>query len=357
MNNEKLFQPTWASPPGETILDILAKRRLSEGDFANLMGLPLQSARSLLEGDTPISMSIARQLQKILGASMEFWMSRDFQYRSDIKKLVQENGGWISELPIKDMINFGWINPGPTRQDRLAACLRFFDVPNVFTWRQKYSILEKRVAFRESRTFDSHPGSVAAWLRQGEIQAEEIQCKSWNADWFRQSLLEMRSLTCWKDPGRFVPELQKRCAESGVAVTIVRAPAGCRASGATKFINPQKALLHLSFRYLTDDQFWFTFFHEAGHLILHGSTQLFLEGIETESESKEMEANEFAENILVPPKMKKKLLDLPLNTREVIRFSVEVGVSPGVVVGQLQHFNVIGRNHLNRLKRRFRWKS
>src|SRR5262245_53695423 len=133
-----------------------------------------------------------------------------------------------------------------------------------------YVGLQQIAAFRTSPSFDSQPSAVAAWLRQGEIETEAFDCNHWDPIRFRESLADIRSLTRQKEPRRFIPALQRCCAESGVAVAIVRAPKGCRASGATRFLTRHKALLMLSFRYLTDDQFWFTFFHEAGHLLLHG---------------------------------------------------------------------------------------
>ena len=51
------------------------------------------------------------------------------------------------------------------------------------------------------------------------------------------------------------------------------------------------------------------------------------------------------------------MLDLGLNGREVIRLARLAGVSPGIVVGQLQHISKIERNQLNSLKERFRWDS
>jgi Zn-dependent peptidase ImmA (M78 family) len=111
----------------------------------------------------------------------------------------------------------------------------------------------------------------------------------------------------------------------------------------------------LSFRFLSDDQFWFSFFHEAGHLLLHGDGGFFLEGDDTPSTTQEQEANDFAEGALVPPEFQEALLRLPLNGREVIRFAHRLGVSPGIVVGQLQHHGKFTYRQLNNLKRRFKW--
>jgi len=210
--------------------------------------------------------------------------------------------------------------------------------------------------FRTSPSFDSRPASVAAWLREGEIEAATMACGRWDARQFEASLSAVRSVTREKDPNRFVPRLKETCAASGVAVVVVRSPNGCRASGAARFLSTEKALIQLSFRYLSDDQFWFTFFHEAGHLLLHGNRKLFVDGLDGEGEHAEKEANEFAERVLIPPEVQAALLRLQENdARGVIRFAQRIGVSPGIVVGQLQHHGKVRRDRLNGLKRRFQW--
>ncbi len=256
------------------------------------------------------------------------------------------------------MIKFGWVKPVPRPSDEMSACLRFFDVPNIAAWHQVYANLREMVAFRTSPSFDSRLAAVAAWLRQGEIEGEAVESGPWDRKRFEECLSRIRPLTRQKDPNRFIPELRKLCAACGVVVVIVRAPNGCRASGATRFLSQDKALLLLSFRHLSDDQFWFSFFHEAAHLLLHGERGFFLEGlegIEVQTDRLESEANEFAGRILVPSEFQAAMLNLPAHSREVIRFARRLGVSPGILVGQLQHFEKIKRNQLNGLKRRFRW--
>ena len=254
------FHPDWASAPGETISDILRERSLSETKFAQQMGHTPEDAKDLLQGRATITLAVARRLERVLGASVEFWMSRDYQYRQDIARLHAANQEWLTELPIGDMIKFGWLGPVPHPTDEVAACLRFFGVPSIGAWRETYAGLHQMAAFRTSPSLDSRLASVAAWLRRGEIEAGKIECGTWNPRRFQESLPHIRSLTREKNPDRFIPELQKCCAESGVAVAIVRCPSGCRASGATRFLSRDKALLLLSFRYLTDDHFWFTSF-------------------------------------------------------------------------------------------------
>jgi plasmid maintenance system antidote protein VapI/Zn-dependent peptidase ImmA (M78 family) len=349
------FRPDWLSAPGETILDILNERHLSVSQFASLMRQTADEVENLLEGRVTITLAVARQLSKVLGGSVEFWISRDFQYRDQAARLHVNDEGWLSELPLGDMIKYGWLNPVPRPTDEISACLSFFGVADISAWRTRYRQLLDIVAFRTSASFDSIPGAVAAWLRRAEMEGEKIECRPWNADGFKDSLYGVRSLTRMKSPQEFIPELQKRCAENGVAVVVERAPTGCRVSGATWFVSEEKALLLLSFRYLSDDHFWFSFFHEAGHLLLHGKKALFLEGDELMTTTQEDEANEFAADILVPSELRASMLKLPLDGRKVIRFAHRIGVSSGIVVGQLQHYGRITHKQLNNLKRRFVW--
>jgi HTH-type transcriptional regulator/antitoxin HigA len=351
------FQPNWASAPGDTILDILTERDMSVKEFANRVDEPLQSIEDLLEGRSTITLGVARKLEGVLGATVEFWISRDFQYRQSVERLNQTNREWLKELPVGDMIKFGWIKPKPRPADEVSACLRYFDVPSVSVWREVYGGLQQMAAFRTSTSLDSRPGSVATWLRQGEIEAESMDCTPWNPERFREVLPQIRALTREKDPERFIPELRKCCADAGVAVVILRGPTGCRASGATRFLRPDKALLLLSFRYLSDDQFWFTFFHEAGHLLLHGENALFVEGLDGSMTAQEAEANDFAAQTLIPVEVTPELLSLGRNSQEIVRFARKIGIAPGIVVGQLQHLGKVKRNYFNGLKRRFEWQN
>jgi HTH-type transcriptional regulator/antitoxin HigA len=350
------FRPDWASPPGDTIADILRERQLSELEFASEIGRTIEEAKNLLQGRASITIAIARELEGVLGASVEVWMSRDFQYQQDIARLQKAEQKWLSELPLRDMVKFGWIQQ-PRASDEVAACLRFFNVPTVTAWKEIYADLKPMVAFRTSAAFASRPVAVAAWLRQGQIEAEAIDCKPWNAGRFQQSLLDIRALTREKDPRRFLPQLKMLCADSGVSLVNLRAPTGCRASGSTRFLSSDRAVLQLSFRHLSDDHFWFTFFHEAGHLLLHGEKGFFLEGDETPSTAEEEEANNFAARTLVPPAFQPALLDLRPDALTIIRFAVRAGISPGIVVGQLQHLGHIRHNQLNRLKRYYMWEE
>lgn len=352
------FQPNWSSAPGETIADLLEEQKVSVSQFARAIGRTVEQAQDLLNGCLPVTSTLAKMLEAVIGGSKNFWARRESDYRVDLARLEQEAerksaADWLDELPRNEMANFRWIDSSARNQTN--ELLRFFDVPDVASWREKYRKIREMAAFRTSSSFESDSAAVAVWLRRGEIEATRISCKAWDPQEFTNVLPRVRALTRQREPRIFLPDLREMCAQCGVATVILRAPKGCRASGATRFLTPNKALLLLSFRYLSDDHFWFTFFHEAGHLLLHGGDALFLEGVQPVSEQQEEEANQFAAEKLIPQSFIAEMERLPVNGIEIIRFARKVGIAPGIVVGQLQHRGRLTHRQLNNLKKRFSW--
>jgi plasmid maintenance system antidote protein VapI len=351
------FLPQWTSPPGRTITDLMSVRKLSRDDLARLLGEPLQFVQNLLEGRETITLGLARRLQDTIGGSAAFWMTRDKQYREDVSRLREAGMPWLRELPLVDMERFGWIPADTPNGFEVESVLRYFAVPSVQVWRARYAQVLQEAAFRTSPTFDSMPGAVAAWLRQGERIAESMLSGPWDPDALQSTLAELPALTRVRDPERFIPKLQAAAGRCGVAVVVLRAPSGCRASGAVQWLSDEKVLILLSGRHLTDDHLWFTFFHECGHLLLHRGSRFVLDAEDEPETAMEEEANQFAADILIPRSYRYALTRVRLETFDIVRLATRIGISPGIVVAQLQRMGRLPQNHLNRLKRRFAWEG
>lgn len=356
------FQPDWFSRPGDTLTTLMTKKGLSPRALAERLNYNVEEVHGLLSGILSIDYKIARDLAENVGGSQGFWQRRQSQFEINLDRLAralppEEARAWARLLPIKEMKEAGWVRDPRNPLEVARSLLSFFDVDGLDDWRDRYTAFKNAFAFRTSSSFESKIGALATWLRAGEIQAAMIHCRPWSPSAFRELLPNIRVLTKARNPEYFVPRLRQMCAEIGVAVTFVRAPAGCRASGAARFLSPTKAMIVLSFRYLSDDHFWFTFFHEAAHLLLHGSNSTFVDGEVSEHSTKEEEANTFAAGVLVPSDRLEELMILSPRMEPVIRFALSIGVSPGIVVGQMQHRRVVGPHQLNRLKRRYDWQQ
>jgi Zn-dependent peptidase ImmA (M78 family) len=320
---------------------------------------------SLLRGQSPLTDCVAARLEAVLGASASFWLRREEHYRKQLEQLTQgvdpENDdykSWLKSLPIKDMQGLGWVKSTKDKFEKLRSLLDFFDVPNLDAWYRTYVDVRAAAAFRTTDAYFEDAPATTAWLRQGELQAERIQCGNWSPERFKAQLSKIRSLTQIATPSEFLPKLQELCAEAGVALVTVKAPKGCRASGATFFASPNKAVLLLSFRYLSDDQFWFSFFHEAAHLILHWDAGLLiLETSESPKSPREDEANRFAAEQLIPRELQHRLPEAAKTLRGIVKLARDAGVSYGIVVGQMQFRGLVRRDRYNRLKTRYKWEQ
>lgn len=353
---ESGFAPMWASRPGVTIRERLEDLSVDTSEFANRLGESTEVVARLLDGRHVITVDLARRLASTLGASSEYWINRDCQYREDLVRVATDD--WLQELPIANMTEYGWLEDrGEDWASRVHECLSFFDVEDVATWRSTYEPLLADVRMRTSPKHASSDVAVAAWLRQAVRQAHDIPVGAWDADKLRAALPELRKLTRRKDPAHFLPRLQALLADVGVALVVVRALPGCPASGAARKLPGNAALIVVSMRFLVDDQFWFTVFHEIGHLLLDHADRPILDdpGDDQVDSSQEREANEFAAEVLLPAALRADIPAGTLGHRQIVELARRAGVSPGVVVGQLQHDNRIPQKHLNWVKRRYRW--
>jgi HTH-type transcriptional regulator / antitoxin HigA len=350
------LEPRWSSPPGDTITSVLRDRGMTPTDLTYLLGLSRQEIRDLLDGTLSITISLARILADTLGGSAEFWIARDAQYLDDRARVAADR--WSGSFPIKQMADFGWIEPPTDWHERIHICMDFFSVGDVASFDEQYADIVDRSWYRTSRTYSLDKAAAAAWFRACELAADRIETLSaFNPTLFGQTLSEIRALTRNKRPESFLPRLVELCASSGVAVVLERAPDGFPASGAAR-IYQGRPLIQLSARYLSDDHLWFTFFHEAAHVLLHSLDSPFVDIDDTaeieNADGLELEANEYAMRILVGDY---KFHSGSYSYDEVLQIALQLGISPGIVVGQLQHAGRVPRNYLNKLKRRYVWRG
>lgn len=353
------FSPDWFSKPGDTLTALMARKGISISALANSLGGDIHLARSIVAGVDSIDEESAIAISALVGGSVGFWQKRQQDYDRSLSRALEliprdDATAWLRELPIKHMAAHGWIEKSAEFQTRLQNCMMYFGVngPDEWYWRYTNS---RKYNFRTSSAFTSSEGALAAWLRQGELEAATIATSDWSADKLQDMLPVIRRLSWTRSPGVFVPKLRSLLAEAGVALVFARAPNGCRASGAARFISKRKALVQLSFRYRADDHVWFTLLHELAHLVLHGHEQGFVDGDEVSEDQLESEANEYAQAAAVPAEFRDELYELRPRSAAVISFAKKVGVAPGIVVGQMQHLGILSRDQLNPLKRRYDW--
>ena len=124
---------------------------------------------------------------------------------------------------------------------------------------------------------------------------------------------------------------------------------GCRISGAAWWATPTRAVIALSDRYKKDDYFWFTFFHEAAHLLLHSKKETF---VDDGKDGRHRGRSEPLGRGL--PDSPRPCAELPARTTRTWRLRKEIGIAPGIVVGRMQHDEIWDYSQGHRLKRSVR---
>lgn len=355
-NRDAAYRPDYAVPPGETVQETLDARGMTQAELAERTGRPRKVINEIVKGKAAITPETALRLEHVLGVPARLWNNLESNYREVLARHAEAQSlldarEWLGQFPWRMMARWGWIRKCSDDASQAAELLNFFGVASPALWEALWR--SPLAAFRQSAKLPSNTAAVAAWLRKGEIEAQSIECMPFNARRFRTALGTVRGLTT-AAPAHFVPEVQGICSAAGVAVAFVRELPKCRVSGATRWLTPEKALIQLSLRFKTDDHLWFTFFHEAAHLLRHGKRETFVED-GAGGGAAEAEADAFAADLLIPPHAYKALTARPPTRATIVAQAEDVGICPGIIVGRLQHDRVIPFNRFNDLKQFFAW--
>ncbi len=348
------FFPDWASPPGDTLADLLEERSMTQTELAERLGTSLKHVNRVVKGAASISGEFALGLEKVFGTTAAFWMTREAQFQSDRARQNQRTEfarylDWAHQFPIGELRKRGLLPRESKGAELVEQLLAFLGVAHPSQWR------DPQVAYRKSQKFDSDSFALSTWLREGELEAAGVKCSPYEEDRFVSILQEIRPLTAWS-PEDWWPELQQRCAAVGVAVVVVDAYSGAKANGATRWLSPNKALIQLSLRYRWEDIFWFSFFHEAGHVVLHRKKDIFVElapkdrPSDPQEQQLEEEADRFAARLLIPPPYDRRLRSL--QPGDVRSFAKSLNIAPAIVVGRMHHDGLLPYNQGNSHRRR-----
>ncbi|MFO8069563.1 MAG: ImmA/IrrE family metallo-endopeptidase [Alkalibacterium sp.] len=346
------------SPPGDTIQEHIEFIGMSQAELAERMGRPKEKLNDIIKGREPISTATAFQLEKVLGIPAGFWMNREKTYRKELYELQQQEElekkkDWLGAFPVNDMRKYGWLPDTKEKHVLVDSLLKFFCVASAHEWERVYIDEEVSVAFRVSLAHTQNPHAISAWLRNGEIQSKEIEIAVFDKKKFKDALSDIKELA-FSMPEDYTLQLQNICAKCGVAVVFTQNLPKAPISGATRWFH-NKPIIQLSGRYRTNDHFWFTFFHEAAHIILHGKKDIFLENVEgTEIDRvKEEEANEFAAKILLKENELQEIIDAaPLTEEMIYDFAKKFRTPAGVIIGRLQHLKLIPFSIGNRFRQK-----
>ncbi|MCY2989705.1 MAG: HigA family addiction module antitoxin [Planctomycetota bacterium] len=339
------YAPDYAVPPGRTLQETIDALGLDQRELAQRTGLSAKHVNQVVKGVASITPDTAIRLERVTGVPAHMWNNLEANYREQLARLaekprIEQDLYWLETIPTKELVSRGKLAPHSDPAALFEQVLRFFGVANLAAWKEGWE--SPQFAFRKSRAF------------AGQTGAFEVRCQPYSKSRFVDALQATRGLTV-SEPKDFVPAMIDRCAAAGVAVVLIPEIKGAPVSGAAKWITARKAMIGLNLRGKSNDRFWFSFFHEAGHLLLDSKKQAYID-VDSGTDPHETAANRFAADFLIPTGRAAELRHLT-TFAAVQSFAQSLDIAPGIVVDRLQHEGLIAYNQFNGLKVWLKWSS
>lgn len=346
-NIRNQYVPESVSHPGFTLSEKLNELGMGSKEFAIRTGKPEKTVSQVLSGESSITPEMAVLFEDVLHIPASFWLNRQRQYNEALARQKRKEDlaaavEWSKQFPYADMARLGWVKATRNPEEKVSNLFQYFSIANPKAFDDYYFGQKLKVNFRISLSRTKRPYSFAAWLRQGEIKANQMKTLPYNARKFESGLIEIRNLMV-SHPDDFFQQLQNICLEAGVKVVYTPCLPGASAHGSTRWIG-DNPLIQLSARYKQNDIFWFTFFHEAAHILKHGKKFVTLESVDysPEDREKEDEANQFAIDWTFSFEQEKAVRSQPYVTEEsIVTFSKKFNTHPAMIIGRLHHKKVI----------------
>ena len=351
------FRPDSALHPGRLLKEELAERGMTQKRLAELMQRPPQVVNQIIQEKKSITPETALGIEKVLGIDAQFWTNLQSVYDLLVARMaedarLEEQRDWLIRIPDREMAKLGWIEREDRVSSRLRELLKFFGTPSFEALQPTAEV----VGFRVTEKAKVDEWALRAWMRQGEVEARRLEVATYDESRFRLAVQEIRNLTR-EEPSDYWAQMRERCAEAGVVLLGVPHLPKTGANGVTRWLSPKVAMIQLNIRYGTADIFWFTFFHEAGHVLQHETKRTFvdLKGDERRNPDED-EADAFArESLISRDEWEPFVTNGDFSTSSIRSFASSQELHPGIVVGRLQREGQLPYNQRNTLKQRLKF--
>jgi len=338
-----------AVPPGETIKELLENRGISQKELAARIDMSEKHVSKLINGEVQLTVDMARRLEMALGPSVQFWCNLEAFYREDLLKVMEENAmetdiAIAKKLPYKEMVRLGWLEDMTAWSERVIAFRKYFEVARLELLRGD---LLPAIACRKLSDSEKSDLVMLAWAQKAKLESRSIRTKAINGEGLVKDIAKIRRMTVM-EPEVFGPELVSILAARGVAMVFLPHMPGSFLHGVT-FRDGKRLVIGMTVRGKDADKFWFSLFHELGHVVLQHVGRR-----EGTTEAEELAADEFARDALISPEDYKYFVSAANFSKDAVyRFADSIGIDAGIVVGRLQKDGFVAYNRLNELKSKY----
>lgn len=338
-----------ATPPGATIREQLNDRGMSQKEFAARMDMSEKHISKLVNGEVQLTPETAVRLEMVLGVPARFWNNLEAIYREKIIKAETENAmdtdiELAKRFPYSEMARLGWVPTARDTKEKVVFLRKYFEVVELSLLG---NVQITRIACRRLAITERSDLALMAWAQEAKIRARDIQTAPVNIKGLISAVPELRKMTVL-EPEEFCPRIEKCLADRGIALVFLPHLKGSFLQGAS-FMDGNKIVVGLTARGRDADKFWFSLFHELGHIVLGHVGRP-----DGTSEEDEKAADRWSGDTLIAAEAFEAFQRTKdYSVRSVIHFAREQGIAPGIVVGRMQSEGMIKYSMLNELKEKY----
>ncbi|MFF3572186.1 ImmA/IrrE family metallo-endopeptidase [Nocardia jiangxiensis] len=346
--------PDYVVSTGDFIAEWMEDAGINAAELARRLDVTRKHVSELLSGKAPLSHSVALGLERVTGVPARIWNQYESGYRSDLAR-IQERAELEAQyeqakaFPISYLRKYGYIVAAAN--DRCGIVSELLAILGVADLRAfEATWVDSKVSYRKVAVRGATSPAMAIWLALGERhEAAQGDIPPYDRTALEALVPRLRALTAASDPVAAISEATALLRSVGVVFCLIPPIPALGVHGATRWVGG-RPLIQLSLRGKSDDQLWFTLFHELGHVLLHPDTTVFLSSDDTDAEA---EADDFASRTFVPANYRDRL-PRQRNLDEVRKLAYELGIAPSIVLGQAQRMTTdYGWGHA--LKVKFDW--
>ncbi len=335
MSNYIEYKDSIAFHPGYYVKEIVEDSGLTQEDFAKRLGTTPKNLSLLVRGEQNISIDIAMKLSRMIGTSVNYWLNLQNAYDSLVAEFKSEEE-LIKERKVFDSLDykyfrdyFGLPNLPRKIDEQIVQVRKFLKVATLSVFTKRNMAVNFKCS--GNNLTEANIIKANAMVQIAINKALAIDAPKYDKAKFEKAITYALSLT--KRHKEFYPLIRDAFRDAGVILIILPNLSGSKINGATKKVG-NNVLLMVNDRRLYSDTFWFTLFHEIGHII-NGHY-----GISFEEELGEQEdvANKYAENALIPPSLYEEFVSKgKFDATSIIDFADQINRDPGIILGRLQN--------------------
>ncbi len=327
--------------PGETLKEVLEERGMSQKELALRTNVTEPHVSNVIKGQKDISVAFAKKLEYALGIDASFWINLQANYDKELADFEDINAISDDELKIaenlksivKHLKQKGLINQ-EAQGPMLVVWLR--KLLNVSSLKQIPELFQAG-AYRLETATSVNPYVLFTWLRMCDLIIDDQKIEQeLDTDKLKQKIPLIKELMFEENVAKIQSRLKAYLADCGIKFSIVKHFRGAPVQGVIKKNDDGTLSLIMTTRRKFADIFWFTFFHEIGHIINGDVEDKLIDYDFTKSEAEDR-ADKFAANTLLDAEeydkfVQKRDYSLP----NIKRFCAKQNIPPYILIGRLQ---------------------